>query len=168
MEDKIENKIDFLTRITQLVEKKKKIFLTILLLIIIGIISITYINYLQSSDSKRIAEKYILAGVYLASNDKDKSRIIYKEIIYSKNKFYSLLSLNSILDNNLEENNIKILELFNAVEKNNLSKEQKNLIKLKKGLYLKNISRDDEGDNLFKEIIAENSIWKETVKEILK
>ena len=35
-----------------------------------------------------ISEKYIQAGLYLSSNDKLKSKKIYKEIILSKNKFY--------------------------------------------------------------------------------
>ena len=40
-----------------------------------------------------------------------------KEIIKSKNKFYSPLSLNIIIDNNLEENEDEILKLIRNILK---------------------------------------------------
>ena len=86
----------------------------------------------------------------------------------SKNKFYSLLALNSIIDNNLEQNSEEVLELFNIVENIKIEKEQKNLVKLKKALYLIKISKDNEGEELLSEIISDNSIWKETASEISK
>ena len=68
----------------------------------------------------------------------------------------------------LEENNDEVLKFFEIVEKINISLEQRNLIKLKKALYFKKISRDTEGNKLLEEIIADNSIWKETALEISK
>ena len=46
--------------------------------------------------------------------------------------------------------------------------KQKNLIKLKKALYFIKISNEEEGNNLLKEIISENSIWKDVALEISK
>ena len=91
-----------------------------------------------------------------------------KKFITSKNKFYSQLALNSIIDNDLEQNNQEVLELFNIVENTKIEKEQKNLVKLKKALYLIKISKDKEGKKLLNEIISDNSIWKETASEISK
>ena len=55
-----------------------------------------------------------------------------KEIVFEKNKIYSLLALNIILENSLEENKDEILKLFEEVEKIKIDREQKNLVKLKK------------------------------------
>ena len=79
-----------------------------------------------------------------------------------------MVALNTIIDNNLEENSKEVLKLFEAVEDIKAEKEQKNLIKLKKGLYLIQISRDNEGKKLLNEIISDDSIWKETASEISK
>ena len=99
---------------------------------------------------------------------REKSKSMYKEIIFSKNIFYSILALNNIIENDLEENNEEVLKFFEVVEKINITQEQRNLVKLKKALYLKKISRDTEGNKLLEEIIADNSIWKETALEISK
>jgi hypothetical protein len=127
-----------------------------------------FLNYNQDKQNEKISEKYIKAGIYLLSKDKEKSKLIYKEIIFSKNKFYSILALNNIIENDLEENSDEILKFFKILENINITKEQKNLVKLKKALYFKKISRDTEGNRLLKEIIAENSIWKEAAIEISK
>ena len=67
---------------------------------------------------------------------KKKSRDIYEEIIFSENKFYSILSLNKILEENLEKNKEKILSYFNILENIKLSNSQKDLIYFRKALYL--------------------------------
>ena len=78
------------------------------------------------------------------------------------------MSLNNIIENDLEENSDEILKLFKIVENVNITTEQRNLVKLKKALYFKKISRDTEGNKLLEEIIADNSVWKETALEIFK
>ena len=135
---------------------------------IVILFTIIFYGFYQDKINKEISEKYVEAGIFLSNKDKEKSKIIYKEIIFSKNKFYSVLALNNILENNLEEDSQEILKLFKTLEKINISKEQKNLVKLKKALYLKKISKNVEGNKLLKEIIADNSIWKNTAIELAK
>ena len=48
-----------------------------------------------------------------------------KEIVFEKNKIYSLLALNIILENSLEENKDEILKLFEEVEKLKLIESKK-------------------------------------------
>ena len=103
-----------------------------------------------------------------SSDDKIKSKDLYKEIALSKNKFYSLLSLNNIIEHELEENSDNVLKLFKSVENIIIEEEQKNLLKFKKALYLIKISKIEEGNRLLKEIISSNSIWKEAALEISK
>jgi predicted negative regulator of RcsB-dependent stress response len=168
MENEIENKINYFEIIKNLVKKKRKLSIFVFFLIIAIPIGIQYFHHYQNTKNEEISEKYIEAGIYLSSKDKEKSKKIYKEIILSKNKFYSLLALNNILDNELEQNNNEVLKLFEAIEDINMEKEEKNLIKLKKALYLIKFSRVDEGNRLLQEIISNNSIWKDSALEILK
>ena len=53
----------------------------------------------------------------------------------SKNDFYSVLALNSLIENNLEENTEEVLGYFELIENLNLSKEKKILLFLK-NLYI--------------------------------
>ena len=168
MEDNIVDKSDLIQKIGNIVKKQKKLMLSILLIIIVVLSAIIFLNYYQNNQNEKISEQYIKAGIHLSSKDNEKSKLIYKEIIFSKNKFYSILALNNIIENNLEENSHEILKLFQIVENVNINKEQRNLVKLKKALYFKKISRDTEGNKLLEEIIADNSIWKETALEISK
>ena len=163
-----EEKIDFFERVENFVKKNKNIFFTILSLTIFVVIGINYFNYYQKSKNEKISEKFVQAGIYLSLDKKEESKNIYEEIIISKNKFYSLLALNNIIDNDLEKNNEEVLKLFDIVENTKIDKEQKNLVKLKKALYLIKISKDIEGKKLLNEIISDNSIWKETASEISK
>ena len=163
-----EKEINSLEKIENFVGKNKNILLIILTLTVFAIIGISYFNYYQNSKNEKVSEKFVQAGIYLSLNQQEKSKKIYKEIIKSKNKFYSLLALNNIIDNDLEQNNKEVLELFNIVENTKIKKEQKNLVKLKKALYLIKISKDNEGEKLLNEIISDNSIWKEAASEISK
>ena len=168
MENEITNKLNLTEKISNIVKEKKKLLLSILFTIVATLLAIVFLNYYQDNQNEKVSEKYIKAGIYLSSNDKEKSKSIYKEIISSKNKFYSILALNNIIDNDLEQNNQEVLEPFNIVENTKIEKEQKNLVKLKKALYLIKISKDNEGEKLLNEIISDNSIWKETASEISK
>ena len=67
----------------------------------------------------------------------------------SKNQFYSLLSLNTILEKDLEQDFEKIMNYFEIVENLGHSKEKKDLILLKKALYLIDNSKKKEGKQYF-------------------
>ena len=168
MENEIIDKPSLFEKIAGIIKKKKKLLLSILFIIIAIPSAMIFLNYYQDNQNEKISEKYIKAGIYLSSKDKEKSKSIYKEIIFSKNKFYSILALNNIIENDLEENSDEILKLFEIVENINVIAEQKDLVKLKKALYFKKISRDAEGNKLLKEIIADDSIWKEIAVELSK
>ena len=116
-------------------ENKKKL---LILLSILLIFFFSYFAYDVYKDKKNsvISKKYIQAGLLFTSNNKEESRKIYEEIILSKNKFYSILALNTILEKNLETRKEKVLEYFKIVEKSNKSSDQKDLILFKKALYL--------------------------------
>ena len=163
-----ETKINSSEKIANFVQKNKNIILINFILIISVLVGISYFNYYQKSKNEKISEKFVQAGIYLSLNKQEESKKIYKQVISSKNKFYSILALNNILDNDLEQNNEEVLKLFDIVENIKIENEQKNLIKLKKALYLIKISRDNEGKKLLDEIISDDSIWKEAASAISK
>ena len=63
-----------------------------------------------------ISKKYVRAGLYLASGNTTDSADILEEIILSKNKFYSILALNVIVEKELILDKEKILEYFKILE----------------------------------------------------
>jgi hypothetical protein len=167
MENKIVSEPNGINKIKNLVIRYKKLLLILLTIILVSVIGSIFFNYNQENKSKIISENYVKAGIFLSNNNKEKSKNIYKQIILSKNKFYSPLALNNILENNLEIKNNEVLKFFEVVESIKLPNEQKNLIKIKKALYLIKISRPEVGNKLLEEIILSNSVWSNMASEIL-
>ena len=167
MEQNLNKKIEFKAKfISFLKENKKKSIFSILILLIF-IISTAFITINNEKKNVLISEKYIQAGLYLASNKLEKSKNIYEEIILSKNKSYSILSLNTILEKKLETDKNKILNYFKIIEELNSSEEQKDLVIFKKALFLINESDIQEGKKLLNDIIESNSKLKSLAEEIL-
>ena len=158
----------FKSQILTIVQNNKKKLIIILCTLIISVISTILFNIYKAGQNKIISEKFIEAGILLSSKNLENSKEIYEEIILSKNKFYSPLALNTILENNLEKDSKKIINYFEKIEELKIELEQKNLVKIKKALYLIKINKNNEGEKLLKEIISDNSIWKYTALEILK
>ena len=146
---------------------KIKIYFTIFILLTV-IISLIFFNYKNNKNNIIIGEKYIEAGLYLASNKNDKAKIIYEEIILSKNKFYSILALNTIIEKKLISDKSKILEYFDILQNRVSSKSSYDLIILKKALYLMNEMELQEGKDLLKNLEINNSSLKSIAKELLK
>ena len=167
MENNIENKIELKDKINSFFkEHKVKIILLICIFFIFLIITVALkINF--EKKNKLISEKYITAGLYVASNEIEKSKQIFEEIILSKNKFYSVLALNSILEKNLITDKKKILNYFGIVEKVIENKDQLELIKFKKALYLIKNSETDKGNKLIKSLIEKDSKYKKLFEELL-
>lgn len=146
---------------------KIKIYFTIFILLTV-IISLIFFNYKNNKNNIIIGEKYIEAGLYLASNKNDKAKIIYEEIILSKNKFYSILALNTIIEKKLILDKSKILEYFDILQNRVSSKSSYDLIILKKALYLMNEMELQKGKDLLKNLEINNSSLKSIAKELLK
>tara|TARA_B110000444_G_C18717070_1_gene536593 strand:+ start:345 stop:854 length:510 start_codon:yes stop_codon:yes gene_type:complete len=168
MENDIENNSYFIEKIKSKINRNKKTFIILLIGFTLLLIFISFFQFYQKNLNEKISEKFIKAGIFLKLKDQEKSLSLYKEIILSKNLFYSSLALNQIIENNLEENSQQILEFFDIVSNVTKKKEQKNLVKLKKALYYIKISKVDEGNMLLKEIISDESIWANVALDISK
>ena len=166
MEQNVDKKIEFKSKIISFYNNNKVlVYSFIFILTLILIFSIILINN-KNQQNKIIAEKYIEAGIYLASDKKEQSINIFEEIILSNNKFYSVLALNTILEKNLVSDKDKILEYFKLVEKN-VSKEQKDLVVFKKALYLMKAEDVDKGNTLLKTLIDNDSPLKSLAEEVV-
>ena len=106
------NNYEFKDRIFFLIKKNKlKLIISLIILLILTIIFIT----------KNIIEKKKLYNIrkictgrinFVIVGEKDKSLKIFEEIIKSKNKFYSILALNTILEKKLTEDKGQDTKLF--------------------------------------------------------
>jgi hypothetical protein len=103
----------------------------------------------------------------LSSGKNVKSKNLYNEIIFRKNKFYSILSLNTILEKNLETDKTKVLNYFEIIEGIKMSSENKDIVTFKKALYLIKISEGEAGTELLKNLIDKESQLKDLAKEII-
>ena len=168
MENEIENKSGTIHKLTDFLIKKKKIIISFFIIIVFFTAGIIYFNFYKEKQNKEISEKYIKAGILLSSEKQQKSKKIYLDIIESKNKFYSILALNNIIENDLETNSDEVLKLFNLVENIKINNDQRDLVKIKKALYLLKISKNKEANNLLEQIIADDSKWKNIALELKK
>ena len=100
--------------------------------------------------------------------DKNNAKNLFEEIILSKNKFYSILALNTIIEKKLFNDPVKILNFFEIIEDINYSEEKKDLMTFKKALYLFKISKTKEGKDLLNNLIKKDSKIKNLAIEIIE
>ena len=168
MELNVDKKIEFKDKLNSYyLENKLKIYIVIII-VIFSIISVNLFNINKEKKNELIAEKYIQAGLLLSSKNQEKSKKIYEEIILSENNFYSILSLNAILEENLITDKNKILEYFSIVEKLTKSNDQLDLIFFKKALFLIEKKEITEGKAILEKIISQESKYKFLAEEVLK
>ncbi len=131
-------------------------------------ISFSIMKIYKERENILISEKFIQANIFLSSENKKKSLEIYDEIIKSKNSFYSILALNTILEKKLENDEEKIINYFNILQDLSIPNEQKDLLMFKKALFLIQISKINEGKNLLKKLSNSNSFLKNISDQILE
>lgn len=167
MSQDIENKIELKDKLTLFYRKNKLKIISLIIFIFVIFSALTLINENKKKNNTLQAENYIKARIYL-SNGKEKQAVeIFEEIIKSKNKFYSILALNSILEKNIVGEKEKILNYFRTLETINFSEDTLDIINFKKALfYLKN-SNKKQGNNLLQKLIDKNSNQKKLAQEII-
>ena len=168
MDQSLENKFSLKIKITNFYNLNKNKIYVFLSILILALILFTYIKLDNEKKNIKVAENYIKAGIYLSSDNKDNAKDIYEEIILSKNNFYSILALNTIIEKNLISDKKKILDYFSIIENSNLTNEAEDIIILKKALYLIKETDIQKGKNLLEGLIDKNSHLKSIAEELLK
>ena len=167
MDQNSENKFEIKDLITNFYNNHKfKIYIILFLLFSI-IVLIFFFNNLNKKNNILISEKYIKAGLYFKLNEKNEAKKIYEEIILSKNKFYSVLALNALVEKELILEKSKVLEYFDTLEESVSSKSANDLVIFKKAMYLMKNSEMKKGVNLLNELVENNSSLKPIAQEIL-
>ena len=167
MEQSLDNKAKLKDKLVSFYKSNKIKIYIFTVLLIISIISLIFINYSTNKKNILISEKYIEAGIYLNLNKKDDAKLIYEEIIMSKNKFYSILALNTVIEKELITDTNKILKYFEVLKKSISQKDQLDLLTLKEALYLINASKTQRGHDLLKKLIDKNSPQKSIAEELI-
>ena len=168
MDKNLEKKIDFKLVLISFFKKNKLKLIFSFIIVLLAIAGIILLNILKEKKNLLISEKYVKAGLYLTTNDEEKSMKMFREIIMSKNSFYSPLSLYTIIEKNLETDPNEILKYFNIIENLNIKEEQKELILFKKALYLISVDKKNEAIIILQKLKKNQSNYKELVNEILK
>lgn len=167
MEQKIEPKLTFKDKLSNLYNVHKIKIIILLFAFIIVLITSIFIQQKNKKYNNLIAEKYIQAGLNLSLNKKNEAKKLFDEIILSKNKFYSILSLNTIIEKNLISDESKILKYFEIVNKVTKTREQNDILKFKKALYLIKIGNSERGIILLNQLIKDNSSIKSLAEELI-
>ena len=167
MEQNVNNKIELKDKLISFYNTNKYKLFVIMCVLTIIFISFFFLKFNSEKKNSLVAEKYIKTGLYLSQNKRDQSKNLYEEIILSKNKFYSVLALNSILEKDLISDENKILDYFLLVEKINKSEERGDLLIFKKALYFIKIGNIKEGNDLLKNLIDKESTLKILAQEII-
>ena len=168
MEQSLNKKPELKGILLSFLNKNKKKFFFIIFIIIVMIIAFFLWKDNQNKKNIIISEKYTKAQLLFTNNEKETAAKYYEEIILSKNKFYSVLALNAILEKKLISDEKKILEFFGIIENLSIQKEKIDLIHFKKALYLLKDSNSDEANKLLKKLIENESSLKLIAQEILK
>ncbi len=138
-----------------------KLLVSLCLIIVFVGIFFLWLDYSEKNKRKKSSENFIEAKILLTENNHSKSLEILKNIIKTKDKTYSPLSLFLILDQNLEKDKELVLKYFNDVLLiRNLGKEDLNLLRLKKAIFVSNKSKEKDMLDLLNPIINSDSVWK--------
>ena len=167
MDQNTDNKIDIKDKLILFFKDNKLKIITFIIIIFLFIISLLTLQVYNERKNNIISEKYILAGIFLANNNKIDSKEILEEIVKSKNKFYSILALNTILEKDLEKDKNKVLNYFEIVEKITDNKEKSDLLLFKKALYMMKNNEIQKGKQILQQLIDNNSSIKIIATQIL-
>ena len=168
MDQNLDKKIEFKEKLKNFyINNSFKIYF-LLFSLLTGIIVSLSLKYYYEKKNNIISNKYTQAVLYLSKKDYENANRIFDEIIVSKNKFYSILAINTILEKDLIKDKNEILKYFDILDKIKFSEENRDLISLKKALYLIKINDQKNGNLLLKKLIDKNSNIKFLAQEIIE
>ena len=167
MEQNIDSKIDFKSRVINFYKENKIKTQLFFLAILISLILIILLQAYYEKKNNQVSELFINAGIFYTQDEKDRSKKIYEEILKSNNSFYSTLALNNIIEKDLEKNDDKILEYFDIIDKLQKNKEQKDILKFKKALFLLKKFKNEEAKIILNELVKSDSKIKNLADDIL-
>ena len=116
MDQSLDKKIEVKDKLISLYNKHKFKFYLVIFILLLAVAIFLFLDENKKKNNKITSEKYVQAGLLIASGKAGEAQKLYEDIILSKNKFYSILSLNVILEKNLVEDKSKVIEYFKILE----------------------------------------------------
>ena len=127
------------------IKKNLKPIIVFALILLIAFLLFLYLKEVKEKKEIKISNEFNIARLLIEKEKLGDAKEIFYEIIEKKSEFYSPLSLYLIIENNMEEDNEKILKSFDKIIKiKGIEKENKNLIKIKKALFLIDNNFDEQ------------------------
>lgn len=167
MDHSLDKKIETKEKVLILL-KKNKLKLYIFSTVIIALLLTFYwIKESKSKENILLSENFIKGRILLDEEKKEEAKRYFENIVENGNDFYSLLALNTILENELNIEKEKILKYFEILENKNLSSELSDLLLFKKALYLIKINDKELGQTILSNLIKKNSKLKILAQEII-
>ena len=139
----------------------KKILIGLFSITILATISIFIFLELKTKNQLKIASKFNEVTQLYGNNNNKKISEDLINIINEKDKTYSPLALNFLIDNKIINNRDQINSFFDLIiNEIKLENEIKNLIIYKKALYNSDSSSENNLLKILKPILNSESIWK--------
>lgn len=139
----------------------KKILIGLCSITILATISIFIFLELKTKNQLKIASKYNEITQLFEKNNSKKISEDLINIINEKDKTYSPLALNFLIDNKIINNRDQINSFFDLIiNEIKLENEIKNLIIYKKALYNSDSSSENNLLKILKPILNSESIWR--------
>ena len=161
-------KKNFIDRATIFVKKNLKAIFVCLFILLIILFTFFFYDNLQKKKNIKISEQYAQASILIKQKKITESKILLDLIIKKDHQFYSPLALYLMIDNNIENDEKKIIIFFDKILKNNsIDKENLNLIRIKKAIYLINIDNEELIVSTLNPIINSSSAWKNMAIDII-
>ena len=155
-------KINLLYKVINFFNKNIKLIIILLIALILILFIFLFYKNLQDKKNILIAEQYAHASILIKQKKIQESKILLEIIIREDHPLYSPLALYLIIDNKIENNDLKIINFFDQILKNNsIQEENLNLIKIKKAIYLFNFDREELIIETLNPIINSNSAWRD-------
>ena len=157
-----------LDKYINILKKNLKYIVSVFALFFIGFLFLIFLENQKEKKQILFSEIFINAKLLIEQNKKDDAKLVLEDLVNKKNKFYSTLSLSLIISNELEEDNNKIIKMFDKVLSiKSLESEELNLIRYKKTIFLAKNNKTQELLESANIIINSNSQWRNEVINLL-
>ena len=148
-------------KIKNLLIDNKKLFISLIVLLILALISFFGFKEYQKNQKVKVSDYYNSIIIKYSSETRNQTANNLIEVINKKDSTYSPLALYFIIDNKLISDDKKINDLFDMIiNKTSLEKEIKNLIIYKKALYFADKINENELLAILNPVINSDSVWK--------
>jgi hypothetical protein len=157
-----------LDKYINILKKNLKYIVSVFALFFIGFLFLIFLENQKEKKQILFSEIFINAKLLIEQNKKNDAKLVLEDLVNKKNKFYSTLSLSLIISNELEEDNNKIIKMFDKVLSiKSLENEELNLIRYKKTIFLAKNNKTQELLESANIIINSNSQWRNEVINLL-